>query len=90
MPVTFPKHLKPIEPQGPVLLQQERDRASFSSNELMQFIYSSEYLETRNRILNILQNDPILSDKSHRYYNGRNFRFDKSLAGAKRFAELSR
>jgi acyl-CoA oxidase len=90
MPITFPKHLKPIEPQGPVLLQQERDRASFNSNELMNFIYGKEHLETRDRLLNILQNDPILSDKSHRYYNGRDVRFNKSLAGAKRFAELSR
>ncbi|KAL7317676.1 hypothetical protein PS15m_003998 [Mucor circinelloides] len=90
MAVTFPKHLKPIEPQGATLLQQERANASFKSSELMEYIYGKQYLETRDRILRILQNDPILGDKSHRYYNGREFRFKKSLAAAKRMAELVR
>lgn len=90
MAVTFPKHLKPIEPQGTALLQQERAHATFKSSELMEYIYGKQYLETRDRILHILQNDPVLGDKSHRYYNGRDFRFKKSLAAAKRMAELVR
>lgn len=90
MAVQFPKHLKPIEPQGTTLLQQERDRATFNSNDLMKYIYGEAYLEKRDRILGILIKDPILSDKSHRYYNGRDVRFKKSLAAARRLAELSR
>ncbi|KAG1057147.1 hypothetical protein G6F43_001010 [Rhizopus delemar] len=90
MAVRFPKHLKPIEPQGKRLLQQERQHATFDANDLMYHIYGKEYIERRDRILRILENDPILGDKSHRYYNGRAIRFKKSLAAAKRFAELQR
>lgn len=90
MAVRFPKHLKPIEPQGKALLQQERNRASFNSDNLKKYIFGTEYLETRERILQILLADPLLSDKSHRYYNGRDFRFQKSLAAAKRLVELAR
>lgn len=90
MAVRFPKHLKPIEPQGKALLQQERDRATFNSDHLKDHIYGSDYLKTRERILQLLLTDPLLSDKSHRYYNGRDFRFQKSLAAAKRLVELAR
>lgn len=90
MPITFPKHLKPIEPQGSSLLQQERENATFNTKDLTKYIYGEEYLQKRNQILEVLQNDPILSDKSHRYYHGREFRFKKSLAASKRLAELQR
>ncbi|KAI9486768.1 MAG: hypothetical protein EXX96DRAFT_496878 [Benjaminiella poitrasii] len=90
MAVRFPKHLKPIEPQGSVLLEEERNRSTFNSKELTKYIYGKDYIEKRNHILRILQKDPVLNDKSHRYYNGREFRFKKSLAAAKRFAELVR
>lgn len=90
MAITFPKHLKPIEPQGSLLLQQERQKATFNTKDLTQFIYGQEYLQKRDEILNILQNDPILGDKSHRYYYGREYRFNKSLEAAKRLAELQR
>lgn len=89
-PVQFPRHLKPIEPQAPLILQQERDRATFSSEDLKNCIYGEEYLEKRDRVLQILQNDPTLGDKSHRYYNGRDFRFKKSLDASKRLHELER
>ncbi|KAI9360261.1 hypothetical protein BD770DRAFT_409343 [Pilaira anomala] len=90
MAVQFPKHLKPIEPQGPTVLKQERNKATFNSKDLTKFIYGEEYLKSRDSILQILQADPILGDKSHRYYNGRDVRFKKSLASARRLAELTR
>ncbi|KAI9257747.1 acyl-CoA dehydrogenase/oxidase [Helicostylum pulchrum] len=90
MPVQFPKHLKPIEPQGTTLLQQERNNATFKTNDLTRFIYGNDYLKRRDSILQILQADPILGDKSHRYYNGRDVRFKKSLAAANRLVELTR
>lgn len=90
MPVQFPKHLKPIEPQGTALLQQERNNATFKTNDLTRFIYGNDYLKRRDSILQILQADPILGDKSHRYYNGRDVRFKKSLAAANRLVELTR
>lgn len=87
-PVRFPKHLKPIEPQGTYLIEQERKRASFDSNDLMRKLYGDDYLEKKEHILKILENDPVLGDKSHRYYTGRDVRFKKALAAANRLVEL--
>lgn len=87
-PIRFPKHLKPIEPQGSFLLEQERKGASFDPNALMRALYGDEYLQKRDKILNILENDPVLSDKSHRLYSGRDVRFKRALAAAHRLVEL--
>ncbi|RCI07094.1 hypothetical protein CU098_013504 [Rhizopus stolonifer] len=88
MSTKFPKHLKPSKPHGESLLLQERQRATFNPDDLANFIYGKKYIKKRNDILQILQNDSVLGDKSHRYYNGRHMRFRKSLDAAKRFAEL--
>ncbi|KAG2226002.1 hypothetical protein INT45_002468 [Circinella minor] len=88
MAIRFPRHLKPIEPQGTQLLDQERQTATFDSKALMVTLYGEEYLKKRDEILNILENDPVLGDKNHRYYTGRDVRFQKSLAAGKRFIEL--
>ena len=88
MAVRFPRQLKPIEPQGTQLLDQERQTATFDSKALMVTLYGEEYLKKRDEILNILENDPVLGDKNHRYYTGRDVRFQKSLAAGKRFIEL--
>lgn len=90
MSTKFPKHLKPSKPHGESLLLQERQRATFNPDDLANFIYGKKYIKKRNDILQILQNDSVLGDKSHRYYNGRHMRFRKSLDAAKRFAELQR
>ena len=88
MAVRFPRQLKPIEPQGTQLLDQERQTATFDSKALMVTLYGEEYLKKRDEILNILENDPVLGDKNHRYYTGRDVRFQKSLAAGKRVIEL--
>lgn len=89
-PTQFPRHLKPIEPQGSYLLEQERKRASFDPKDITVTLYGQDYLQKRERILKIIENDPILGDKSHRYYTGRDVRFKKALAAAKRLVELTR
>ncbi|KAG0178969.1 hypothetical protein DFQ28_004689 [Apophysomyces sp. BC1034] len=86
----FPTHLKPLEPQGSYLLEQERKQASFDVQALTETIYGHEYLARQEKILAILQNDPILSDKSHRYYTGRDVRFQKGLVAARRLVELAK
>ncbi|KAI8352171.1 acyl-CoA dehydrogenase/oxidase [Choanephora cucurbitarum] len=88
--VHFPTHLKPLEPHSSALLALEREKASFDSNELMLHLYGKDYLAKRDRILAIMQSDPILSDKSHRYYQGRHARFKQSLAAAQRMVILSK
>ncbi|CAO3696615.1 unnamed protein product [Umbelopsis ramanniana] len=87
--VRFPK-LKPAEPQGTHLLAVERQNASFKPEELSVYMHGQQYLDARESILKILQNDPILGDKSKRYYQGRDQRFDGAMLNAKRFAELIR
>ncbi|KAI9307460.1 acyl-CoA dehydrogenase/oxidase C-terminal [Cunninghamella echinulata] len=87
-PTLFPKHLKPIEPQGQVLLQNERSRATFNSNSLKETIYGKEYLAKRDQILKLLVNDPVLGDKSKRYFTGRTDRFKRAMASARQMAGL--
>lgn len=87
-PVRFPRHLKPIEPQGAQLLAQERAKASFDPHALATALYGEALLKKQDEILAILENDPVLGDKSHRYYVGRDVRFKRSLAAAKRMVEL--
>jgi acyl-CoA oxidase len=87
--IRFPK-LKPAEPQGTHLLAVERQNASFKPEELSVYMHGQQYLDARESILNVLQNDPILGDKSKRYYQGRDQRFDRAMLNAKRFAELIR
>ncbi|CAO3661253.1 unnamed protein product [Umbelopsis vinacea] len=87
--VHFPK-LKPAEPQGSSLLAAERQTASFNPEELSVYMHGRQYLAARESILNILQNDAILGDKSQRIYQGRDERFSQAMRNAKRFAELIR
>ncbi|CAO3625184.1 unnamed protein product [Cunninghamella blakesleeana] len=84
----FPKHLKPMEPQGQVLLHNERNKATFTTDVLKEAIYGKDYLATRDCILDVLTSDPILKDKSHRHYVGRAERFKKAMANANCVAEL--
>jgi hypothetical protein len=87
--VHFPK-LKPAEPQGSSLLAAERQTASFNPEELSVYMHGRQYLAARESILNILQNDAILGDKSQRIYQGRDERFSQAMRNAKRFAQLIR
>lgn len=57
-PIEIPEHLsKPVGTPGPRLLEIERSRASFSSDELKTYLHGNEHLERINRILPILQNE---------------------------------
>lgn len=85
--VRFPK-LKPADPQGSDLLAAERSTATFNPEELSVYMHGREYLASRESILQILQNDPVLGDKSERIYQGRPERFYQAMRHAKRFAEL--
>ncbi|ORX44090.1 acyl-CoA oxidase [Hesseltinella vesiculosa] len=87
-PVRFPAHLKPHGPQGSDLLAQERQRATFDAKALTAKIYDQGELAKKKQILQVLTNDPILSDKSHRYFCGRDVRFSKAMQAAQRMAEL--
>ncbi|CAI2172948.1 9687_t:CDS:2 [Funneliformis geosporum] len=81
------KILKPSDPQGSDLLAQERARATFDVKKLTLALYGSKELERLNRILKILENDPVF-DKSNIYYMGRNELFEHALKKDKRLAQL--
>jgi acyl-CoA oxidase len=80
--------LKPSGPQGSELLEQERARSNLNIDQLADFMFTREYLDRRDRILDILQKDDVF-DKSQNYFKGRNTRIETSLARAKRLRQLA-
>lgn len=56
--IEIPEHLsKPVGTPGPRLLEIERSKASFSSEELKTYLHGNAHLERIQRILPILQNE---------------------------------
>ena len=82
------KALKPSGPQGSELLEQERARSNLNIDQLADFMFTREVLDRRDRILKILQSEPVF-DKSQNYFKGRNTRIEASLARAKRLRQLT-
>ncbi|EXJ59288.1 acyl-CoA oxidase [Cladophialophora yegresii CBS 114405] len=81
------KALKPSGPQGSELLQQERAKSSLNVDQLADFMFTREILQRNERILNILQADPVF-DKSQNYFRGRTSRIEAALARGKRLQQL--
>jgi acyl-CoA oxidase len=81
------KDLTPSAPQGSDLLAAERDKSKLSVDKLSNFLFTKEVLERQQRILNILQSDPVF-DKSKNYFDGRVDRFKTALARSKRMRQL--
>lgn len=64
-PVEIPDHLtKPVGTPGPRLLEIERSKASFSPKDLELYLYGKDYIERRDRILPILENEVSLRSAS--------------------------
>lgn len=82
------KALKPSGPQGSELLKKERDQSNVDVDGLNEFLHSRDELDRRNKILQILENDPVF-DKSQNYFDGRMERFETSLKRAKRLRQLT-
>ncbi|KIW67901.1 hypothetical protein PV04_07116 [Phialophora macrospora] len=81
------KALKPSGPQGSELLQQERAKSNLNVDQLADFMFTQEILQRNERILNILQADPVF-DKSQNYFRGRTSRIEAALARGKRLQQL--
>lgn len=75
------------EPSGEEILRRERSKATFDSEELARYIHGDEYLERQERLLQILENEPLF-DKSDNYYQGRDAKFRASMAKAKRMIQV--
>lgn len=82
------KKLTPSGPQGHELLAQERAKSNIPVAELSKFMFTAEALQTKHKILEILQNEKVF-DKSQNYFAGRVDRFHTALARAKRMRQLS-
>ncbi|KAI1616046.1 acyl-CoA oxidase [Exophiala viscosa] len=81
------KALKPSGPQGSELLSQERAKSNLNVDQLAGFMFTKAILERNDRILRILQAEPVF-DKSQNYFSGRTERIEASLAKGKRLQQL--
>jgi acyl-CoA oxidase len=84
--IQFPNLPVPA-PGGEEILSRERSKATFDSDELARYIHGDEYLERQERLLQILQNEPLF-DKSEVYHQGRDAKFRSSMAKAKRMIQV--
>ncbi|KAF5990155.1 acyl-CoA oxidase [Fusarium bulbicola] len=82
------KALKPSGPQGSELLAQERSNSDINVDKLSTFLFTKEVLERNDKILKILQADPVF-DKEQNYFRGRTDRLEAALARGKALRRLS-
>ncbi|KAL8842929.1 MAG: hypothetical protein Q9170_000333 [Blastenia crenularia] len=82
------KKLRPSDPQGSKLLEQERGRSNLAVNRLSRFLSTKDVLDRQDKILGILCSEKVF-DKSQNYFDGRVERFQTALARQKRLQQLS-
>jgi len=75
------------QPSGSQILARERSKATFDSDELARYIHGDEYLDRQDRLLKILESEPLFN-KSDVYYQGRDEKFRASMAKAKRMIQV--
>ncbi|KAL9589165.1 MAG: hypothetical protein Q9203_002041 [Teloschistes exilis] len=80
--------LRPSDPQGSDLLQQERSRSNLPLESLSEFLFSKDVLDRQDRILAILTAEKVF-DKTLNYFDGRVERFKTALARQKRLQQLA-
>ncbi|GAA6032946.1 hypothetical protein JCM8097_000060 [Rhodosporidiobolus ruineniae] len=89
-PVEIPQHLaKQVGTSGGRLLEIERSKASFSPDDLQNYLYGKSYLDRRARILPIVENEPAF-DKSQIHYMDRGAKYRHGLRKDKRLVQLTR
>lgn len=87
-PPSWVTRLRPSDPQGPQLLEQERSQSNLPVEKLSEFLFTKDVLNRQDRILNILTSEKVF-DKSQNYFDGRVERFRTALARQKRLQQLS-
>ncbi|ODH48455.1 hypothetical protein GX48_05432 [Paracoccidioides brasiliensis] len=83
----FSAALKPAAPDGATILANERARSSIPVHELSQHLLTSEYLEQQNRVLNVLESDPLFK-KTNQANLSRPDRYLLALARSKRIRQF--
>lgn len=80
--------LRPAGTSGSKLLEIERAKASFSSDELAVYIYGEEYLTRMKKLLKVIETEEAF-DKKRLNYQGRSEEFRHALRKEKRFVQLA-
>ena len=88
MAPTWVKRLTPSGPQGSELLDQERAQSQVPVDRLSEFLFTKDVLDRQSRVLKILQREKVFN-KSQNYFSGREERFQRVLARAKRMRRLA-
>jgi acyl-CoA oxidase len=86
VPTKFP-NLPPKGPSGELFLANERAKGTFDVNELSKFMYSEEWLQKMNKVLEVLESEPAF-DKTNRYFMSRKDKIASSLWKDKRLVEV--
>ncbi|KAI9313438.1 acyl-CoA dehydrogenase/oxidase C-terminal [Dichotomocladium elegans] len=81
--------LPPAGPDGDLLLASERAKGTFDVKELSKFMYTEEYLDKMNKVLEVIESEPAF-DKSGRYFQDRHEKITSSLWKEKRLIELTK
>ena len=88
MAPSWVKKLTPSGPQGSELLEQERAQSRLPVDRLAEFLFTKEVLARQDQVLKILRSEKVF-DKSQNYFSGREERFQRALARAKRMRQLA-
>ncbi|KLJ12339.1 hypothetical protein EMPG_12605 [Blastomyces silverae] len=83
----FSAALKPAAPDGATILANERARSSIPVEELSRYLLTPEYIEQQNRILKVLESDPLFK-KRNQANLARPDLYKLALARAKRIRQL--
>ncbi|PYH49318.1 acyl-CoA dehydrogenasea family protein [Aspergillus saccharolyticus JOP 1030-1] len=87
-PPDWVQALKPADPQGSSLLQEERAQSNVAVDKLGELLHTKQALERQDKILSILKSEKVF-DKSDNHTLGRTERIQRSLAKAKRLHQLA-
>ncbi|KAI9930246.1 hypothetical protein ASPWEDRAFT_99767 [Aspergillus wentii DTO 134E9] len=87
-PPDWVKALKPSDPQGSEILDEERSQSSVAVDRLGELLHTKQALDRQQRILNLIQHEKVF-DKSQNHSLGRVDRIQRSLAKGKRLQQLA-
>ncbi|KAJ9616415.1 hypothetical protein H2200_000133 [Cladophialophora chaetospira] len=83
----FTAKLKPVAPDGAVVIENERKRSIINVKQLSEHLLTSQYLERQRRVLDILRQEKIFS-KATQANLSRPDRYKLGLARGKRMRQL--
>jgi Acyl-coenzyme A oxidase N-terminal len=87
----IPSSLKPAGTHSSELLKIERQKASFDSDQMSEYLHGKDQLEKEAELVRILESDPSGAfDKSKWNYMGRADKFRHALKKDKRLSQLAR